>query len=193
MPCPHGPLCLGHPPQSPFCISTCSPFVKTQAVPPSPSHTPWRLEVLSPLLEVQGTNSALLFPPSDSEPLAWNLNQSRCQQAFVGGINGCACTTPDPCQSLGLAGLSLENPVCLHPPSAGLSWPRHPFLALSVVVWVAKSSGRETAHSPEGIHLPPPQVRVSCLSQSLPSWKDPANAMGVSHHLHVTLIHPFCI
>lgn len=39
-----------------FLMSICSPFFKAQAVFLPSSHSPWRLEVLSPLLEVQELN-----------------------------------------------------------------------------------------------------------------------------------------
>lgn len=92
------------PESSPFCL-TCAqntlrsllsvyppaPHLSRSRQCPLPNHVPLpsRLDVLSPLLEVQGTISALLSPPSDSDPLAWGLTQSRYQQAFVGGTNGC--------------------------------------------------------------------------------------------------------
>lgn len=117
--------------------------------------------------EVEGTNFPLLCPLSDSEPSAWDLSQRLCQQVFMRGINGSACTTTPPPRSapshrsLDVASLSPEKPVCLHPPPASLSWPTLPFLALSAVVWVARSSGLETSHSPEGSH---PHLRTGSLA-----------------------------
>ena len=101
----------------------------------------------------------------------------------------CLHNPPSPVPShrcLDVAGLSPEKPVCLHPPPASLSWPTLPFLALSAAVWVARSSGLETSLSPEGFH---PHLRTGSLAfpSYYPPWEDPANAVAVSHHLHVTL------
>lgn len=64
---------------------------------PPQSCTPPEAQTSSPhYFEVQGTNFPLLCPSSDSEPSAWDLNQRRCQQVFMRGINGSACTTPPP-------------------------------------------------------------------------------------------------
>lgn len=71
-----------------------------------PYHVPHCLS--SPtLLEILGIEFALLLPPSASDRLAWRLAQSRCQQMFVGGTNGCVHSHLAP----GLAGLRCENPV----------------------------------------------------------------------------------
>lgn len=91
----HGSICMEYPPQPAFYVSTCSHLSRPRQCPHF-CHMPHclKLEVLSLLHEVLGTESAFLLTPSDSEQLAWDLAQSKCQQMFVGGMNG--CTQPPP-------------------------------------------------------------------------------------------------
>lgn len=136
MPCLHGFLC---PPQSPFCISTYPSSVKAQECP-SPIMSPWRLEVFSPLLEVQGTKYALLLPPSDSEPLAQDPAQSRCQQMLVGGMVECHAAYPTISIWLAIAWRVLPSHAVLffHQPQP-VQTPIYPFWGLQLLC-IATSS-----------------------------------------------------
>ena len=94
-------------------------------------------------------------------------------------------------RSLDVAGLSPEKPIHLHPPPASLSWPTLLFLALLAIVWVARSSGLETSHSPKGSH---PHLRTGSLA--FPSCYPPGKTQPMpwlSVIIFTSSLDPSCI
>lgn len=162
VPCLHGSLCLEYPLQSPFCISTCSPSGKAQAMP-SPHHIPpWRLEVLSPRLEVLSTKSALLSPhPTVSDwPGAWH--RAGAKKCFREEEMGAHAAVPCPWVLLALGVRILSSHTCPPTSSQGCQ-PAHTLISGSISCCLSCHILRIGDSSLPG-GLPSPQIRPLCLS-----------------------------